>query len=97
MFGSLGSMRIALVECVSRRPAYCHVLPASVDLKSPSPGITVLRMSASPVPTYRILGLEGATAIAPMLALGPDSLPSEMFSHSAPSVLFQTPPPTVPA
>src|SRR5487761_1824615 len=82
--GSCGSTTIVLVVRVSRKPAYFHVLPASTDLKTPSPVIMSLRMSGSPVPTYSTLGLEGATAMAPMLSLADGHLPSVMFCQVTP-------------
>ncbi len=51
-------------------------------------------MSASPLPTYTVLGSLGATAIAPIDATGCESM---MGAHVRPALpVFQTPPPTVP-
>src|SRR6185312_13477862 len=51
MSGLLGSIRIQVMMCVSPRPTYCHVFPASVDLYIPPPVRTVFRGAESPVPT----------------------------------------------
>ena len=50
---------------VSSSPTCFHVLPASVDLYTPSPWVTLPRMQASPVPAYTTLGSESLTATAP--------------------------------
>jgi hypothetical protein len=43
------------------------------------------------------IGLDGATATAPILPLELGSVPSEMFTQLTPKfVLLQTPPPTAP-
>jgi hypothetical protein len=39
---------------------------ASVDLYIPIPGNDARKIFASPVPTYKILGSDGARAILPM-------------------------------
>src|SRR5262249_50070937 len=43
-----------------------HVWPPSVDLMNPIPSIPSIPSAPSPVPTYRICGLDGATATAPI-------------------------------
>jgi hypothetical protein len=54
-----------------------------------------LRISGSPVPTYTMLGSEGATAIAPIKPMGMPS--SEMGNQVRPEFsVFHTPPPTEP-
>ena len=51
-------------------------------------------MSASPVPTYTMLGFDGATAIAPIDAIGCES---KMGVQVRPALTdFHTPPPTEP-
>src|SRR5436309_15386497 len=81
--------------CVSRRSSmWDHVLPPSVDLYRPSPQETLLRGLASPVPTQTTAGLDGATAMAPMLAFG---RPGKTHDHDRPSSgVFHTPPAAAP-
>src|SRR5688572_15638702 len=58
---------ITLPICpASGSPVNCHVRPASTDLYTPRPMITLLLMAALPVPTQTTFGLESATAIAPI-------------------------------
>jgi hypothetical protein len=52
--------------CVSLRPMYWNVLPASVLLYTPPPHDVDCRLLGSPVPTYRIDGSEGAIARSPI-------------------------------
>ena len=47
-FGSRGSTSIIAIICVSRRPRCVHVLPASVDLYTPSPVARSGRMMPAP-------------------------------------------------
>ena len=51
-------------------------------------------MSASPVPTYITFASEGATAIAPIEAIGSESKIG--FQVRPPSLVFHTPPSTAP-
>ena len=51
--GSFGFTRIVEMNCVSRKPMFVHVAPASSDCQTPSPGV------CSPVPTYTLLGRSG--------------------------------------
>ena len=78
----------------SRRPMFFQVAPPSSDLYTPSPEERSARMSDSPVPAYMTLGFEGATASAPIEAIG---CPSKIGVQVTPaSVVFQMPPPTEP-
>jgi hypothetical protein len=72
-----------------------QVLPASVDLYTPFPMETLLRMKLSPVPTQTTLGSEGAMARAPIDCAGWSSKIG--FQCTPPSVDFQTPPEAAPA
>ena len=58
---------------VSTRPRCVQVLPASVDLYIPLPYEICDRMSASPEPTYTTFVSDGATATAPIDAIGCES------------------------
>ena len=55
---------------VSVRPLCWNVRPPSVDLKTPTPGIDARNRFDSPVPTQRMSGFDGATAMSPMLVDG---------------------------
>src|SRR4051812_41925930 len=50
VFGSFGWMRTAPIWPELYRPLNDHVCPASVDLYTPRPVDTLLRMSSEPVP-----------------------------------------------
>src|SRR5713101_5645179 len=63
-------------------PAYCHVRPASVDLKTPRPRITFDRMASLPVPTYTTSGFDSDTSIAPIDPVG--NCPSVTGDHVMP-------------
>src|SRR3954463_13132209 len=65
MFGSAGSMTTRPMRPVFSSPIRVQVLPASVDLKMPSPMEMWLRIQASPVPAQTTLGSDGATASDP--------------------------------
>src|SRR4051812_13072813 len=45
---------------------FVHVSPPSVDLYTPSPTETLLRVHASPVPTQMTFGFVGSIVIAPI-------------------------------
>ena len=72
-----------------------HVLPASVDLYTPSPGMMLPRMHDSPVPMNTMSGFDSETATAPT-----DEVviwPSVTGVHDRPpSIVFHNPPPTAP-
>src|SRR3954471_6764784 len=65
--GLVGCTMTCEICRVGRSPSDVHVLPASVDFHTPSPCETLPRMSNSPPPTYTTSGLDGATAMAPMV------------------------------
>src|SRR6478609_844309 len=95
MFGSVGWMRIFEIASEFLKPTCFHVLPASLDLYTPSPGMMLPRMHDSPMPMNTTSGFDSDTATAPT-----DELliwPSVMGAHFIPpSVVFQRPPPTAP-
>src|SRR5438128_11743297 len=95
MSGLVGWIRIFEMASESLKPMWVHVLPASVDLYTPSPGWMLPRMHDSPVPMKTISGFVSETATAPT-----DELwiwPSVTGAHvSPPSVVFQSPPPVWP-
>src|SRR5918994_4362979 len=77
----------------SRRPMCCQVLPPSVDLYTPSPNETLLRVFDSPVPTQITSGLLGASAMSPI-----EMVPCRSkigFQVTPPFVVFQRPPEAV--
>lgn len=51
---------------LSFSPTLVQFSPPSMDLYTPSPTETLLRIQLSPVATHRIFGFCGSTAIAPM-------------------------------
>src|SRR2546430_16980383 len=72
-----------------------HVLPASVDLYTPSPGMMLPRMHDSPVPMKTTSGRDSETATAPIEELV--IWPSVTGAHfTPPSVVFHRPPPAAP-
>src|SRR5262249_37597631 len=92
--GFLGSTNTRPIWRVPSRPRWDQVLPASIDLYMPLPYEICDRMSASPVPTYTMFGLEGATAMAPIEAIGCES---KIGAQVRPELVdFHTPPPTDP-
>src|SRR6267143_168488 len=68
--GLAGSITIRETWPTSLRPMNCQLLPASGDMKTPRPSTTSLRGFPSPVPTHTTFGLEGASATAPIDAVG---------------------------
>ena len=66
MSGLAGSITTRPMRPVFSRPIRVHVLPASVDLKMPSPTEIWLRIHASPVPAHTVFGSDGATASDPI-------------------------------
>src|SRR5262249_37114559 len=88
-------MRIFEMASELRKPTCVQVFPASVDLYTPSPGMMLPRMHASPMPMKMVSGLDSETATAPT-----DELlicPSVTGVQLAPlSIVFQRPPPTAP-
>ena len=80
---------------VSSSPRCVQVLPASVDLYTPSPCWMLPRNSVSPVPMYTTSGLASHTCTAPIEAL--PICPSVTGFQVVPaSVVFQSPPPAAP-
>jgi hypothetical protein len=68
----------------------CHVAPASVDLKTPLPEIDERAFAWSPPPNQTTLGMDGATATAP-IASAPTL--SVTFVHVVPALaVFHNPP-----
>ena len=73
VFGSLGCTSMRAIDCVSRRPMYSNFTSAALgaiafELRhTPLPKLDDCRLFASPVPTYRMLGSEGASARSPMV------------------------------
>ena len=53
-----------------RSPQFAHVSPPSVDLYTPSPTDTLLRVHASPVPTQTVFAFFGSTVMAPIDCTG---------------------------
>src|SRR6476619_2543554 len=76
-------------------PTCVQVLPASVDLSTPSPAMLLPRMHDSPIPMYTTSGFDSDTATAPTDALF--TWPSVTgVQLMPPSVVFHSPPPTAP-
>jgi hypothetical protein len=76
-------------------PMRVHVLPASDDLKIPSPTEMWLRMHDSPVPAQIVFGSVGAIARSPIECT---VCPSKMGCQlSPPSVVLKIPPDAEPA
>src|SRR5215831_9328818 len=91
MSGFCGWIRILPMRPAFGRPTCCHVLPASVDLYTPSPNETLPRGHADPVPTNTTLGLDSETSMAPIVPT--PICPSVSGIHCAPpSVDLNTPP-----
>ena len=90
-----GWIRIAPICPVSGRPANCQVRPAFVDLYTPRPMITLLRIAALPVPTQTTFGSDSETSMEP---IDPSWIwPSEIGVQRSPQFsVFQTPPPAPP-
>ncbi len=57
---------MAEIRSLSLNPMCCQLLPASVDLYTPSPKETLLRVFDSPVPTQTTSVLLGARAMSPI-------------------------------
>src|SRR6266540_4651683 len=89
--GFAGSITMRVIWPTSRSPMGFQLFPASGEKNTPRPSITSLRGFPSPVPIHTRLGFEGASAIAPIEAVG---WSSKIASHELPpSVVFHTPPP----
>src|SRR5689334_21362076 len=88
-------MRIREIACDSRNPTCVHVLPASADLYTPSPGMMLPRMHDSPMPMKTTSGCDSETATAPTdeLPICPSVTGAQV---SPPSTVFHSPPPTAP-
>ena len=54
----------------SPRPMNRQLLPASGDMNTPRPSTTSFRGFPSPVPTHTTFGFDGASAMAPIDAVG---------------------------
>src|SRR5882762_9731382 len=65
-FPSPGFTRILAMCSLSFRPILVQFSPPSVDLYTPSPTDTLLRVHGSPVPTQTVFGCEGSMATAPI-------------------------------
>ena len=76
-------------------PIFVHVLPASVDLKTPHPIEMCDRMNGSPVPAQTMFASLGATASDPMDDTGWSSKIGAQCTP--PSVDFHSPPDAAPA
>src|SRR6185503_6548084 len=74
--------------------AFDHVLPASADLYTPLPHDELRMLFASPVPTQRTSGLDGATAIAPT---EPVRTESNTGVHDTPALVVRQTPAVAPA
>src|SRR4051812_2637743 len=95
MSGFVGWMRIFEMASESENPTFAQVLPASLDLYTPSPGMMLPRMHDSPMPMNTTSGFDSDTATAPTDELF--SCPSVTGAHRMPpSVVFHKPPPTAP-
>src|SRR5262249_30028736 len=95
MFASVGWMRIFEIASELWKPTCGHVLPASVQRVTTSPGMMLPRMHDSPMPISTRSGFDSETATAPTDALV--SWPSVTGAHVAPAfVVFHNPPPTAP-
>ena len=71
----------------------CQVLPASVDLKMPTPAFELRKMFASPVPYQMMFGSDGATSTLPPCT---DAACSKIGSKVWPSFsVFHSPPDAV--
>jgi len=92
--GSVGSTTTREICPTSPRPMNVHVLPASGEKNTPRPSTRSLRRFASPVPTHTRFGFEGASAMAPIEAVGWSLKTASQ--ESPPSVVFHTPPAAAP-
>ena len=91
MSALVGLTRIRPMRPVWSSPMCCQVMPASVDLYTPSPITSASRMAhASPVPAHTMFGLDDATASAPMACTGSRSNTGPKLCP--PSADFHTPP-----
>ena len=71
----------------------CQVLPASADLKIPTPAFELRKMLASPVPNQTMFGSDGATSTLPPCT---DAAWSKLGSNVVPSFsVFHRPPEAV--
>src|SRR5262249_33941862 len=96
MSGLVGWIRIFEIASEFWKPTCVHVLPASVDLYTPSPGWMLPRMHDSPMPMNTTSGLVSDTATAPTDELA--TWPSVTGVHVCPpSTVFHSPPPVCPA
>src|ERR1022692_3459257 len=63
---SVGFTRIFAICSLSFSPTFVQFSPPSIDLYTPSPTDTLLRVHASPLPTQTIFEFEGSIATAPI-------------------------------
>src|SRR5262245_14611347 len=76
------------------RPTLVQFSPPSVDLYTPSPTETELRIQDSPLPTQTVFELDGSIVIAPIDCTG--ILSNTGRNVVPPSMDFQTPPEAAP-
>ena len=90
MSESFGSIRILPMCSDVFRPTFCHELPPSTDLYTPSPYPTLRWLLFSPVPTQTTFGFFGSSATQPIEY---DPSLSNTGVHDTPAlVVFHTPP-----
>src|SRR5438046_4063181 len=88
-------MRIFAIACDSANPTWVQDFPPSVLRYTPSPGMMLPRMQASPIPMKTTSGLLSLTATAPTEAVR--ICPSVTGDQVVPpSVVFHRPPPAAP-
>src|SRR3954471_12874351 len=94
-FASRGSTTMLGICFVFSRPIRVHVAPASLLLYMPLPSAIPPPVIKSPVPTYIVLPLDGATSTAPITSA---SFTLSKIGHQvAPAlVVFHTPPAGMP-
>ena len=92
--GLVGLTTICEICPAFARPINFQLAPASGEKYTPLPVTTSLRGFASPVPTHTRFGLDGASAMAPIDAVGCFS--NTAFHVAPPSVVFHTPPAAAP-
>src|SRR6266550_2647144 len=68
-------MRIFAIACDSANPTWVQDFPPSVLRYTPSPGMMLPRMQASPIPMKTTSGLLSLTATSPTAAVGADVAP----------------------
>src|ERR1700730_10213818 len=91
---SPGFTRILTMCSLSLRPMLVQFSPPSVDLYTPSPTETLLRVQASPLPTQTVFEFDGSTATAPIDCTSSRS--NTGLNVLPPFTDFQTPPRAAP-